>query len=111
MSKTQSRMNFKLVYRMILLGALLAVIGGCDASEEVKSRMACINNLKHVGAALVLYAHDHDNLLPQDFSVIADSNYLGQPPSVFLCPGEKNREAMETESWSTFDLKNISYSL
>jgi prepilin-type N-terminal cleavage/methylation domain-containing protein/prepilin-type processing-associated H-X9-DG protein len=91
----------------ILASLLLPVL---SQAKRKAQRIVCVNNLKQVGIAIQLYAHDHEDYLPgpcvagarasyDDTSsqelIYYLATYLGQPepsprtvvPKIFVCPG------------------------
>lgn len=102
-------MTTKTMHRVIAVAAWLTIVAGCDA-PEARARLDCSNNLKLVGLALVLEAQAHDNVIPQSLASVASSNYANSP-SVFVCPSDKGKRGVRTNTWNSSSLTNVSYAL
>ncbi len=82
----------------ILAGMLLPALSGSKAKAK---QIQCLNNLKQVGLAVMMYADDHNNRIqissPLDnhftWGGLLFSNQFSGARSVFLCPAYPPREA------------------
>jgi hypothetical protein len=88
-----------------------AVMAGMmlPALAKAKTRaqdIMCLNNLKQIALALIMYADDHDETLPKDF--VALKPYLGGPVVLF-CPQDPQRPDVQSPTWDDFELDRCSY--
>jgi hypothetical protein len=88
-----------------------AVVAGLalPALAKAKSKaqsIACVNNLKQMGLAALLYANDHNNTYPSDFLTMKDQ--LGNPKTL-ICPSAPNHAISATLTWASFDPAQSSY--
>ena len=76
-----------------------------EAQRRAK-RIQCINNIKQIGLAARMWAHDNKDIMPKDFQTV--SNEL-TTPKVLTCPADEART--RCDSWSDFDGSSVSYHL
>jgi prepilin-type N-terminal cleavage/methylation domain-containing protein/prepilin-type processing-associated H-X9-DG protein len=74
-----------------ILGAVL--MGSIQGAIQSANTAKCAGNLKAIGVALIQYASDNSNCLPQRYYAATDSGYatllmpyVGNNSAVFLCP-------------------------
>jgi prepilin-type processing-associated H-X9-DG protein len=103
----------------ILAALLLPVLQQAQARSR---RVQCLSQLKQIGLALHMFAHDHDGKFPWIVSTNAGgSMWAGFPgdlqvlsnelvsPKLVVCPADRGREP--AASFSELLAKNISYAL
>jgi prepilin-type processing-associated H-X9-DG protein len=83
---------------------LLALLGGWGVSNvsaqgygdvlvnsvERARRLKCVNNLKQIHLAMVMYRNDHDDAYPATFQALLDGKYV--TGKVLQCPGRRAQE-------------------
>jgi len=108
---------------MALAGAILGIVGTLltsialiafmaslllPALARAKSRaqtISCVNNMKQIGLARLLWSNDNGNKFPADF--LSMSNQL-VTPAILVCPGDNSKT--KATSWSQFnEAQNVSY--
>jgi prepilin-type N-terminal cleavage/methylation domain-containing protein len=107
MMRKYNNKAFSLVEVMIVLIVIGILIGFLfpsiqNAREEALQRK-CANNLQQIGAALILYAKDHNGAFPdpvnstnddwayQYASILVGQNYLPDNNELFDCPGSPHQ--------------------
>lgn len=81
----------------VLAALLLSAISGVRVSGQ---RTACASNLRQIGAAMMAYAAEHNNALPETTHTTSIGNawiyalapYLGNVDEVRICPADPNGE-------------------
>src|SRR5687767_3255055 len=68
MGRTRPLRGFTLIELLVVI-AIIAILAGIlfptfASSREKARQIACISNLKQIGSALALYAHDSDGSYP-----------------------------------------------
>jgi len=84
------------------IGILAAILLPAFArARESARRMNCLSNLSQIGAAMWMYAAEHEGQLPwsggnqnADCLAVLFSNYLGEV-NVFICPSDSNASRVE----------------
>ena len=74
-----------------------------DAQARAK-RISCVNNLKQVGLAFLMWANDNKNVFPMDF--LSASNEMNTP-RILTCPGDSARQ--RANNWQEFNGSSVSY--
>jgi hypothetical protein len=75
--------------------------------KEKALSVQCISNLKQIGLAARMWAHDHHtNILPLDWMAMKKEL---NTPRVLTCPADTNRA--RAISWEQFDVASVSYEL
>lgn len=83
---------------LILVGFIMPQIGGAKA----KARHAkCMNNLRVIGSALIMYASDHSGQFPGDLSDLYP-NYIGDA-DVFDCPSTSDKPTVAGDKVTSED--------
>lgn len=90
-----------------------AMLAGMTVPALARARsraqeIACVNNLKQIALALILYADDHDGALPKDFAAL--EQFLGGP-AVLFCPQDPQRPDVQALTWDDFEPDRCSYEL
>ncbi len=99
-----ARSGFSLV-ELLVVAAVIALLAGfamegAAHARGVAGRAACASNLRQIGAALLVYAGDHDGWLPETTHNRSLSNawiqtlapYLGNLDAVRICPADPRRQ-------------------
>ena len=73
------------------------------AKERAES-ITCVNNLKQLGLAMRIWAHDNGDMSPPDIPSM--SNEV-KTPKILVCPGDRAREA--AKDWASYSAANCSY--
>lgn len=99
-TKVTIRQGFTLVELLVviaIIGLLAALLlPSLARSKESAKRVYCVGNLKQLGAALQMYAHDdtRQSLSAKTDSEDQDLNWLNrnyiENPKVFICPSTQN---------------------
>lgn len=89
------------VATVLLLGIMLPAVAKAKAKAQATN---CVGNLKQIGSAARLYAHDHKDVFPPDF--LSLSNALASP-KILVCPGDTARTP--ATSWQDFTPAQVSY--
>jgi len=93
MNMLRKRKGFTLIELLVVISIILILVsfvmpqlGGARA----KARKAkCLNNLRVMGSALLIYADDNGGNFPGNLSALYPS-HIGDP-NVFVCPGSGNK--------------------
>jgi len=81
----------------VAAGMLLPALA--KAKSKAQS-ISCVNNLKQMGLAAHIYASDHNDAFPPDFSTMKDQL---NTPRVLICPAAPNHEISASLTWASFD--------
>jgi prepilin-type N-terminal cleavage/methylation domain-containing protein/prepilin-type processing-associated H-X9-DG protein len=129
--KANAHRRFRFAFTLIELLLVIAIIAILAALllptlEQARGRARqtqCLSQLKQIGAALQMFAHEHDNLFPWQVSTNAGgasdtgefsrifqvlSNEL-VTPALIHCPSDRVR--MAADSFAVLGNTNISYAL
>lgn len=87
----------------IMAGMLLPALA--KAKEKAQS-INCVNNLKQLGLAALIYATDHNDVYPPDILSMKDQLVN---PKVLICPTAPNHAISATLTWDNFDPSQSSY--
>jgi len=87
----------------IMAGMLLPALA--KAKEKAQS-ISCVNNLKQLGLAALIYATDHNDVYPPDILSMKDQLVT---PKVLICPTAPNHAISATLTWDNFDPSQSSY--
>jgi len=87
----------------ILAGMLLPALARAK-SKANPQRMNCISHLKQLGLACRIYANDHDDKYPPDFTAFKAE--IGNP-GLLICPSDTQHPAVA--DWADFTSQNTSY--
>ncbi|NQT84178.1 DUF1559 domain-containing protein [bacterium] len=79
--------------QVLLLPALAAFPLGVSKAKGNAQRAACLSNLRNLALACIMYANDHDDVLPSRLSELYPSYVSGL--DVFVCPVHKGKEISE----------------
>ncbi len=74
-----------------------------DARTRARS-IVCVNQLKQLGLAARIWATDHGDVLPPDFSTMSNEIVT---PKVLVCPEDTGRQA--AADWTVFTPAQVSY--
>ena len=72
----------------------LGTFSGCGKTEAQK-QADCINNAKQIMVALIQYADDHKQMLPEKLTQLVNENLL--PPEILVCPAAYKGESCTYE--------------
>jgi hypothetical protein len=76
------------------------------AAQKAKAeRIQCINNIKQIALATLMWGHDHGQVFPPDFQAIQDQL---KSPSLLTCPSD-TANLPPAKSWNDFDPGRVSY--
>jgi prepilin-type N-terminal cleavage/methylation domain-containing protein/prepilin-type processing-associated H-X9-DG protein len=94
MSQSPPRRGFTLIELLVviaIIAILAAILFPVFAKAREKARQtACLNNQKQIATAIIMYAQDHDELLPVYDTVWGS---LGLDRGVLICPTKGKRTA------------------
>lgn len=97
----QQKQNFTLIELLVVIGiiAILAsmLLPALNQAREKAKTISCLNQLKQIGGALVLYSNDYDDMIPgyrMDSVNTGESNrwvsvlnmYTSYTPWLWVCP-------------------------
>jgi hypothetical protein len=85
----------------ILAGMFLPALA--KAREKAQS-IRCVNNLKQIGVATMIYASDHADTFPADLTQL---DQMGFEPQTLWCPADTAKSP--ANRWSDLSPENISY--
>lgn len=89
--------GFTLVELLVVISViavLLAIlIPSLRRAKMIAQRVICGNQLKQVGAGMIMYADAHDNMLPADYIIEADGTKLTDEHPYVLYRGDKGYAA------------------
>src|ERR1700722_5091028 len=113
---------------VVVVVLLVFIIPRPNRSHSNAPRITCVNNLKEIGLAYLVWANDHNDRFPASDSASdggwiesltsADqgfrcwtnyaimANELGQVPKLLICPADKRKPA---NTWPNFANTNLSY--
>jgi len=81
---------WEIVVPLVLLGIVgvwffLPVV----ANGPPSLRVACLNNIRQIGLAMIMYAQDHEGAYPSSFGVLLKGGYL-PTPRLLICPASED---------------------
>ncbi len=84
----------ELMMVLVIIGILLALIyPSMQKSIEGAQQQRCANNVREIGAAMILYAKDNNGIFPNQEAagksfaqILVDDGYLPDDDSLFDCP-------------------------
>jgi len=82
--------EFAVVVGIIAL-LISVLLPGLCRSREGANRIKCASNMKQIGLAAIMWAHDHGGKFPDDLDAIATRYDL--PPAMFNCPSSADSPA------------------
>ena len=90
---------------VIALLAVLASLAYAGAGVMIGKGQAakCLSNMRQIGAAMQMFANDHDNLLPGTSHGVSWTNSLGAylgPKFIGRCPAVPNHRARVSYGWN-----------
>ena len=79
-------------------------IAGVESARDSALRIHCINNMKQLALAALVWASDNENVFPTDVISMAK----GIPsPKLLVCPADTTRQP--APDWAGFSMANCSY--
>jgi hypothetical protein len=69
-----------------------------ESARAKAERIACVNNLKQLGLAALIFANDHQGAYP---AAIGQMSNAISDPKILVCPSDTKRNA--AASWAAFD--------
>jgi hypothetical protein len=88
-----------------------AIIAGMTLPALAKAKgkaqsISCVNNLKQMGLAALIYSSDHNGTFPPDFVTMKDQL---NTPRILVCPAAPNHAIGATLTWANFEPAESSY--
>ena len=82
----------------LMLGCVTIVLGligfwlidALNSAHGRANQIKCQSNVKMIGQAMLLYAHDHNGQFPQNFSQL----FTDVAPEIFICPASTDQRAL-----------------
>ncbi|MFA6665902.1 MAG: prepilin-type N-terminal cleavage/methylation domain-containing protein [Armatimonadota bacterium] len=79
MQKSKGFTLIELLVVIAIIAILAAILFPVFAKAREKARQtACLNSLKQIGSAVLIYVHDYDGYLPPSYNGAATYKYFGQ---------------------------------
>jgi hypothetical protein len=98
------RMAYVLIAAVLLGCLVLAVLPALAKAKKKAQRIRCVNNLKDISRAAIIWGGDHGGGYPSDFTSFQKE--LGTPV-ILWCPSDTARKA--AMDWNSVGPSNISY--
>ncbi len=109
--------GFTLVELLVVM-SIISILAGLIISVipvGKGNKVACMNNLRHIGIAATQYSHDFgsypwvgDSEPAAAFQLLVDEGLIDEP-RLFICPSCNQREADYNEGKFTLARENVSY--
>ena len=109
--------GFTLIELLVVIG-IISILAGLIIqfiSTEPGRNLACKNNLRQIGLAIIQYNNDYGRYPWSDdpepaatFQLLVDAGLLDDP-GVFVCPSCLQREAEYKDGHFTLEPENVSY--
>lgn len=92
----------QILIQVALMGLVPRFVGARQKAQAV----GCTHNLRQLAMACMMYAEDHDGVLPAKLSDLYP-DYVGNTTSVFVCPVHKGKEISveDIDAKSDYELK------
>ena len=109
------RRGFTLIELLVviaIIGLLASLLAPALASAKEKSRaIACVNNVRQIGLATVMFSDDNDGSLPlsehQGKSWVGSLIPYGGTKGIYRCPSDKNRTRLYSFAVNDFLLPPV----
>jgi prepilin-type N-terminal cleavage/methylation domain-containing protein/prepilin-type processing-associated H-X9-DG protein len=109
------RFGFTLVELLVVIGIIAVLVGlllpAVGRAREQSRRTACLSNLRQLGFAMITYANDHRDRLPNsnppntvldyiatDYILVTLNERYVKSPAVFHCPSDDEPAPSKIES-------------
>jgi prepilin-type N-terminal cleavage/methylation domain-containing protein/prepilin-type processing-associated H-X9-DG protein len=99
LSMLRKKRGFTLIELLVviaIIALLVSILFPVFSRARAKARqVTCMNNLKQIGMALIMYAGDWDGYIPsaselrKPLQLFYDGGYAGKNLDIFVCPEEK----------------------
>ena len=106
LKKMRKRRGFTLIELLVVI-AIIAILAAMllpalSQARERARRASCMNNLKQIGLASMMYSQEWDENFPyggggvyphDNMDLLIQAGYFTPPANIFICPADRNSKA------------------